>query len=284
MFDALQDVKPLFVLIYAAFVGACLGSFVNVIVHRLPQGRSIIRPPSGCDHCGRLLQWYENIPIISYLMCVGKSRCCKKPLTFRHIITEVMMAVLMMGVVSHFGLSWRSVLWSSVITAVATLALIDLDHFWLPDSITLPLLLVAVLLPWIPGWITPYQALLGLIPGLLMFAVGFVYQKITGREGLGLGDVKLLAGLGALVGLPSALSILFLAAVQGAVIGSVMLFIGRRTSSPPTVFEDGWVPPARAIPFGPFLVLAFLEVLLMPKIFDGAPWRVVQVLLDAYRL
>jgi len=237
----------------AAVLGLMVGSFLNVVAHRLPRGESLIAPGSACPHCGHRLRAWENLPVISYLALRGRCRECGQGIALAYPLTEAATAVLTGVTVTVVGptpalapalvLTW----W------LMALARIDLDLRILPDRLTLPLagtgLLLSLMGLWIPGLSPevgpgmpgPVGSLLGLAVGYgLLFGAAWAYGRATGREGLGGGDLKLLGAQGAWLGPVAVLLALFLAALLGSVIGGLILLLrgGDRHL---------------AIPFGPFL-------------------------------
>jgi leader peptidase (prepilin peptidase) / N-methyltransferase len=262
-------------IIYVVFVGACLGSFANVLIARLPEGLSVVRPRSRCGNCHQPIAWYDNIPLVSFLMLSARCRHCGVKISIRYFIVEALMAVLAWALFLQFGLTWQWVFWLLLSTGLLAITFIDLQHWYIPDVIVMPLVALCAAMAWLPGGVGWKNALLGLIPAFCLWLIGFAFMQLTGREGLGLGDVKLLGLLGLALGLKSTLVVAFLAAVQGLMIGLLTLKRERQTT------QDGWTPPERAIPFGPFLVLGAFEVVLLPEIFLHIPDAVLRWLVEA---
>lgn len=289
------------VFVYLFVLGACLGSFVGVVVDRLPRGESVVRPRSRCSACGHTLAWYDNLPLVSYLILRGRCRTCGVSFGARSLILELLTALLVLALYSHLGPCWAFVAWLPVLPAFLAITFLDIDHFWVPDVITGPLALWAMAWTFVPIGPTPVAALWGLTPALGMWAVAATYLRIAGKEGLGLGDIKLLAVMGLMMGPSGTLVALFVASLQGSVVGVLVLALGghtRREAEPEAmaVHEDGdaltgeavpadtqthtenetdtssdadeaWVPDPKAMPFGPFLVLGSLQVLFFPHVF-----------------
>jgi leader peptidase (prepilin peptidase)/N-methyltransferase len=262
--------------------GAAWGSFLNVVIYRLPAGRSVVRPGSACPSCGHQIRWYENIPVLSWAALGGRCSACKTPISMRYPAVEAVTAALALATASP----WISGLLSGglppevaiggalaehvfVFTLVA-IALIDADTFLIPDVLSLPLPVLgvgaAVLIGEVRGvdWL---EAAAGAgVGGLGLLAVQWGYTLATGREGLGTGDVKLLAGLGAWCGLASLPSLLLLSAVQGLAFAGLMLW-----TEPNAQAERGGARLAHiAVPYGPFLVIAALQWTLLHQ--RVAPW------------
>lgn len=259
---------------YVVVLGACLGSFANVVIARLPHSQSLMRPRSRCPTCAQPIAWYDNLPIVSYLVLRGRCRGCRTGIPLRYLLVEVLGAGVAAALFVRFGLSADLALWLLLSTALIAIAFLDIDHWWVPDVITYPAMVLALAMAWAPGRLGPVAALVGLAPALLMLTVGWGFEKIAGKEGLGLGDVKLLALLGLALGIMDGFTVLLLAALQGALIGTLVIATGGHKSAAPPMPQDpddDWTPHPHAVPFGPFLVLATFEVVLLPEIF--ATWH-----------
>lgn len=274
------DVPQWLIFVYAGVVGALVGSFLNVVVARLPAGESIVRPRSRCPRCKSTIRWYDNVPVVSWVVLRGRCRRCGERISARYVVVELLMAALSLALVARFGVSWQLLVWFPLVAAFLAIVYLDIDHFWVPDVIVLPAMVWAALGSFLPGGVTAVQALIGLGPALALWGFMWLFERITGREGMGLGDVKLLAVMGLALGAVPTLIVLLLASVQGSIIGIAVLATGgheakAEAQSPsskveetaPARAEEPWVPPPRAIPFGPFLILACYEVLLAPRIF-----------------
>jgi leader peptidase (prepilin peptidase)/N-methyltransferase len=254
-----------------ALLGLCIGSFLNVVIHRLPQMLergwkldsaemlgvkvdvpaeiSLSKPRSRCPECGHMIAWHENIPLLSYLRLGGKCSACKTRISARYPLVELATALLFGAAAVKFGGQPTTLLWCAFLATLIALAGIDWDTTLLPDVLTLPLLwagLVAAAL----GWTIPLpQALWGAVAGYLsLWTVYWVFKKATGKEGMGFGDFKLLAALGAWLGVQMILPIVLAASVIGAVVGIVMKISGT--------LREGL-----HVPFGPFLAGAGVAVM-----------------------
>ena len=247
-----------------AIFGLCIGSFLNVVIHRLPLMMdrgwrldsaellgvkidepapiTLSTPRSRCPHCGHQITWYENIPLFSYLKLGGKCSACKAPISMRYPAVEVLTALLFAACGWHFGAQPQVLLWCALVATLIALALIDFDTQYLPDDLTLPLLwagIVSAALGWLP--IKLGASVGGAVAGYLsLWFVFHAYRLIRGKEGMGAGDFKLLAALGAWLGWQLIPSIILLSSAVGAVVG-IALVVGRQ--------HDRDVP----IPFGPYL-------------------------------
>jgi leader peptidase (prepilin peptidase)/N-methyltransferase len=237
--------------------GAVVGSFLNVVIYRVPLRRSIVSPGSACPACGVDIRWYDNIPIVSWLLLRARCRECKAPISIRYPLVEAASAVLAVWLFWKWGLTvagLEAVLFAWV---CLVLALIDFDYQILPDVITYPTIVVGLGLSLVGGLTWWLDSLLGVAIGaFLPIAVIVLYKLIRGEEGMGWGDVKYLAGIGAVLGLAGCLWILIVAALLGACVGVFLMVTGRGTSK-------------TALPFGTFLSIAALIYLVLP-----AAWRV----------
>jgi leader peptidase (prepilin peptidase)/N-methyltransferase len=256
-----------------ALLGLCIGSFLNVVIHRLPQmldrgwkaecadmlgvkvdlpcEMTLSTPRSRCPSCGHAIAWYENIPVLSYLWLRGKCSACKTPISARYPFFEVLTAAIFAALAWRFGAQPTTLLWCAFAAVLVALAGIDWDTTLLPDGLTLPLLwggLVAAAL----GLTTSLSsAVWGAVAGYLsLWSVYWLFKLATGKEGMGYGDFKLLAALGAWLGASMVLPVVLGASIFGAVVGIAM----KLNSS----LREG-----RYVPFGPFLAGSGLAVLLL---------------------
>jgi leader peptidase (prepilin peptidase) / N-methyltransferase len=230
--------------IIIAIMGAAIGSFLNVCIRRIPAGESLVLPSSHCPKCLHPIKLYDNIPIISYLLLRGKCRNCREGISLQYPLVELLTAFIAILLFWKFGLTLgflASFVFSCVLIIIT---FIDLEHQIIPDVLTLPgipaFFLAAVFAMGVP-WL---EALLGLlIGGGILYSIAFGYELITKREGMGGGDIKLLAMLGAFFGWKSLIFILLISSFTGALVGiTVMLIKGKDMKY--------------AVPFGPFLSLA----------------------------
>ncbi len=238
----IEALPPAFALVAFAAFGAIVGSFLNVCIYRLPLRKSIMWPSSACPHCGRELSWYENIPVVSFLALRAKCRTCHAPIAIRYPVVEALTAAL-------FALGWwhygpGALLASRLVFGCALLVLfaIDLEHHLLPNAITLPGIAVGLAFSLFtePGW---QASLIGaLAGGGVLFAAAEAYYRIRHEEGLGMGDVKMLAMVGAFLGWKLALVTLMMASLAGSVVGVALIASRRGTMK-------------YALPFGTFLAL-----------------------------
>lgn len=226
---------------FAFALGAVVGSFLNVCIFRLPKDESVVFPPSHCTNCDYRIRWYDNIPILSYLFLRGKCRRCGAPISLQYPLVELINALLSLALFLRYGPGFVFAVLLVFCSALVVVTFIDLEHQIIPDSITLPGIVVGFLVSFfIPshGWL---NSLLGILAGggsLLLVAYG--YQLIAKRDGMGGGDIKLLAMMGAFFGWKAILFIVFAASLLGSVIGISIMLAKKKDST-------------LAIPFGPYL-------------------------------
>lgn len=238
-----------FVLAVAAIYGFVLGSFLNVVVYRLPRGMSVLRPRSHCPACGTLVRWFDNIPVLSYLVLRGRCRVCRKPISPRYPALELAAGILAAGIVARFGLTIVGLEAMLLVMLLLPLAFIDLEHHLLPDLLTLPGLAIGLAFSWAGGLVPLSEALMGAVVGAgLPYAVMVAYRRLRGVEGMGLGDVKLLAMIGAFLGWRGMLLTLGVGATGGALVGLTLIAVGRGRRD-------------TELPFGTFLSAAGVVVL-----------------------
>jgi leader peptidase (prepilin peptidase)/N-methyltransferase len=230
-------------------VGAAVGSFLNVLIFRIPEGQSIVLPSSHCPNCGHAIRFYDNIPIISYLILRGKCRDCNEKISVQYPVVEAVTALMSLLLLLKFGLSFKYLSSFIFTCALIVITFIDLRHQIIPDVISLPGIPVFFFLAVFFMNLTVWESLLGiLIGGGCLFAIAFLYEIITKREGMGGGDIKLLAMLGAFLGWKSLFFILFVSSLLGAIVGvSAMIIKGQDMKY--------------AVPFGPFLSIAAVAYL-----------------------
>lgn len=232
---------PSSVYILAFIFGACIGSFLNVVIYRIPAGLSIVHPGSSCPRCKTMIPFYDNIPILSYLLLMGKCRHCKAPIAIRYPFVELLAGVSALACAMSFGATLHGLVTFAFIATLIAVTFIDLDHRIIPDTISLPGIPIFFLAALVVPTITWRASAIGIVAGGgSLLAVAWVYQMITGREGMGGGDIKLLAMIGAMIGWQGILFTLFAASAIGTIVGVLaMILYGKGMRL--------------AIPFGPFL-------------------------------
>jgi len=239
-----------------ALSGLAIGSFLNVCIHRLPRRQSLVLPGSYCPSCKQPIRWIHNVPVVAYLWLRGRCAMCQAPVSPRYPLVEIAAALLF--VANFLVLGWQPLLVSRLLfsSLLIILFVVDLEHRLLPNAVTLPGLCAGLVFSAVmpPGW---GQALLGaVLGGGLLWIIGETYQRFRGEQGLGMGDVKMIAMIGAFLGWQSMLVTLVLASLAGAAVG-LLLIVTRRASM------------QYALPFGSFLAAAaFVASLYGPRLLD----------------
>ncbi len=253
--------------VFCVFVlGLLVGSFLNVVIHRLPimmqrdwraQAReflelpgepaatfNLVLPHSHCPHCDHEIRPWENIPLVSWLALRGKCSSCRAPISSRYPLVELACGLLSGYVAWHFGFTWQAGAMLLLTWGLVAMSMIDIDHQLLPDSLVLPLLWLGLILNNFGLFVSLESALWGAVAGYLsLWSVYWLFKLVTGKEGMGYGDFKLLAMLGAWGGWQVLPLTILLSSVVGAVLGTILLRVQRAESSTP-------------IPFGPYLAIA----------------------------
>ncbi len=227
--------------IFLFLFGASIGSFLNVCIYRLPLRKSIVSPPSACPRCGRAIPFYENIPILSYLLLRGKCGGCGTSISIRYMMVELIIALLAIALFILFGPTIETPVYFVFLSALIVVTFVDIKHHIIPDVISLSGIVVgfgASFLISLPG---PIDSIIGIIAGGgTLFLVAFGYYLITGRDGMGGGDVKLLAMIGAFLGWRGVIVTIFTGSFVGAFVGIIFMLIKGKDMK-------------HAVPFGPFL-------------------------------
>jgi len=222
-------------------IGLIFGSFANVFIVRMPHDLSIIKPRCGCPKCENTIAWWQNIPVISYILLWGKCGFCKNSISIRYPIIEILTGFLFWCIYQKFGMTLLTPAFFIFVLWLVILSAIDLEHYILPDELTLSGVVLGFLASIFLGFIPWLDSFLGiLIGGGILYAIAWSYEKWTKNEGLGGGDIKLLAMLGAWLGIKSILPIVVLSSFVGSFVGIFLLVFRRKNMR-------------TAIPFGPFL-------------------------------
>lgn len=277
MFDFLMPLsdllraEPTFFVTFSVIFGLVVGSFLNVVIHRLPkmmerewhnnclelQGKevaeqskySIVTPRSACPNCGHNITALENIPVISYLVLGGKCQGCKSKISMRYPLIEALTGTVIGAVAYKYGYTYSSLFAFIFVFALVALTFIDFDTQLLPDDITLPLLWLGLLFNLNGGFVDIKSAVLGAVFGyLILWSVYWLFKLVTGKEGMGYGDFKLLGAIGAWFGWQLLPAVILLSSVVGAIIGIAMIMFKGKSGG-------------TAIPFGPFLALGGIAAL-----------------------
>jgi leader peptidase (prepilin peptidase)/N-methyltransferase len=277
LLDLPDSVRP-FVVAWVAVAGAVVGSFLNVVIARVPAGESIVRPRSRCSACHGSIAWFDNVPVVSWLLLRARCRSCGVRISVRYPLVEIAGGGIAVLALQRHGLCAQAATEFAFSSTLLALALIDLDTWLLPHVLTWPLLAAGLALS--AAGVTPAGTFTasawGAGVGFAAFAaISVAGERLFRREAMGFGDVWLLSGLGAWLGIQALLPVVLLSSLQGSVVGLALAAGGRlpkgdaipppgdpapgidMVAAPPAA-ED-WVPPRNAVPFGPFLVAGALQ-------------------------
>jgi leader peptidase (prepilin peptidase)/N-methyltransferase len=249
--------SPMIINWYIFFVGMCIGSFLNVCIYRLPSGKSIVHPASACPVCSTPIRWYDNIPLISYILLQGRCRVCKTTISIRYPIVELLSGLFAMASWLRFGNFLQALIYFIFIAALLVITFIDIDHRIIPDIISLPGILLGFLASMILPQLNWSDSLIGIgIGGGILLAIAWGYQLFTGKDGMGGGDIKLLAMIGAFLGWKGVLFTVMASSLIGTVVGIVLMVRAGKGMK-------------MALPFGPFLAIgAILFLFFGPQLID----------------
>ena len=262
----MQEIPLWYWLIVFFCLGACVGSFYNVIVYRMPRGISLINPPSHCPLCKKRIPIRYNLPIVGWLWLRGKSACCKQPISVIYPIGESLcglLGALALYAAAGFGTDFSRPLLSPEVWADAAamfwlllgaypVCAVDCKYKLIPDSISVGGIVAGLLISLVPGGVTPLQSLIGaVVAGGGLYLLGWIATKVLKKDAMGFGDVKLLAGYGALMGVTGAVETLLVAALLGIVVMVPYGVLAAKKSAQNKNSED-----SGQIPFGPFLAIA----------------------------
>ncbi len=234
-------------------LGLVIGSFLNVCIYRIPKGKSIVSPPSSCPECGERIKWYDNIPLISYVLLKGRCRSCGSKISLRYPLVELLTATLITLIFWRYGITFEALYFSILTAFLIVVSFIDIDTMEVPVKLCYFSMLVGLLLSPFSHSITFLDSVLGASfgAGVILFVIE-TYYVITGREGMGYGDANIMAVVGAFLGWKEVLLTLFLASFVGALIGiALMVAKGKDRKF--------------AVPFGPFLSIGAYVSLLFGK-------------------
>lgn len=237
---------PEFLAVWFFAFGLCIGSFLNVCIARIPAERSVVFPPSSCPACGARIRWYDNVPVVSYLLLLGRCRVCRGRISPVYPLVELAGGSILMTQYLRFSLSWETVRGAIFLCALLILFFIDLRHYLLPDVMTLPV--TAAGLAFSISGTTPVRlqdAVLAAVAGALtLLAMMGLYYLIRRREGMGMGDVKMMLAIGAFLGLRGTFFTLLVASLFGAIIGITVLLLTRKKADYPLPFGSFLAPAA----------------------------------------
>lgn len=224
---------------YAALLGAALGSFLNVCIHRLPAGESVVSPPSRCPECGTRIAWHDNVPVLGWLLLRGRCRGCGTRISVQYPLVELTVALLWVAAAARHGLSWQALSGALFFTLLLGIALTDARTYTIPDEFSVGGAVLGLLLSLAPGGISPERSLLGAALGLgVLWLVAELGERVFRKPAMGGGDIKMMAMLGAFLGPVGVLLTLFLGALLGTLVfGPISMRTGK------------------LVPFGIFLAL-----------------------------
>jgi len=235
-------------------LGAVIGSFLNVCIYRIPLGLSVVFPASHCFSCDNRLRWYHNIPILSFLILRGRCAFCGHPISWRYPAIETLNAGLYCLVFYYARFSLVSLVLFLFVSALVVVTFIDVDYQIIPDVITLPGILIGFICSFVIPTVSWQDSLIGiLVGGGSLFLVAFLYEMLTKKEGMGGGDIKLLAMIGAFCGWRVVFPVIFLSSLMGSLVGIPIMLMRKGDSK-------------MALPFGPFLVAGALIYLFWGEI------------------
>lgn len=242
---------------YIFFIGLCIGSFLNVCIYRLPAGKSIVRPASACPACGASISWYDNIPLVSYIILKGRCRGCGAAISIRYPLVELLCGLFAWTSWIRFGHPLSALIYFIFIAALLLITFIDIDHRIIPDIISLPGIPLGFLASFVLPQLKWSDSLIGIAAGGgILLAVALGYQLVTGNDGMGVGDIKLLAMIGAFLGWKGVLFTVMASSLIGTFVGIVLMLRSGKGMK-------------MAIPFGPFLAVgAMIYIYFGPRLID----------------
>ncbi len=253
----------------AVFLGASLGSFLNVVIYRVPNGLNIATPPSSCPKCNYQIKWYDNIPILSYILLGAKCRKCKTHISMQYPVVELIGAVMGTALYLDFDFTIEFAYYTVFVFGFIALAYIDIKEWIVPESIVIVMAIVGLLIPLVSYFLN-YIFYINILDSLIGGVLGFgiiatiivIYKLIRGIDALGWGDAYILGLVGLYMGPKATLSTLFFAVFQASIIGIGMIIFNRQVTVPyDDVEDDDPIKDKAALPFVPFLVLGALEYL-----------------------
>ncbi len=229
-------------IIVSVFIfGLIIGSFLNVVIYRLPEHQSIVFPASHCPHCGKQIKPYDNIPLVSYIMLRGRCRYCGEKISLRYPAVELITGLLAAGLFIKYGFTVDLMVFFVLSAGLIAITFIDIDRMIIPNAISYPGIVLGFASSFFVSTNNPVSAAIGILAGAgILFATAFIYKRVTGVEGMGMGDVKLMAMIGAFLGWEAALFTVIISACIGSIAGIfLVVFAGKGRK--------------HAIPYGPFI-------------------------------
>ncbi len=272
----MSNLEHLLFLFLALSLGLSVGSFLNVVIFRVPERLSVVRPGSRCPVCKYEIRWYDNIPVLSFLLLRGKCRVCKTEISIQYPMIEAMTGILALTCAVQWGFSWDALYYFLFCASLVAITFIDIPYQIIPFEISIPSLILGMAGSFLVSSLAWQDSFVGALVGFSLIAgIGQGYYLLTKRVGIGMGDAWLLAIIGAFLGWKSIPFVLFASAVQGLVVSVASMSLGWMKKAPPLpdpdeVEESGPPEPQEdqemsirhaAVPYGPFLSLAALEYL-----------------------
>lgn len=246
------------------FLGLCFGSFANVVIYRLPKSQSVVKPRSRCPKCRKMIAWYDNIPVLSWIILRGRCRNCRTGISIRYPFVELLMGFLFLLVFLKYGVSWTCLELLILTFGLVTVSMIDLDHRIIPDEFSLSGIVLGILGSLLNPERSAFDSIAGvLLGGGFLWLVAYLYLVLRKEDGLGGGDIKLLAWIGAYLGWISIPFTILVSSVLGSVFGLVLIVRGGSLKT--------------SLPFGPFIVVAAYLYLFVGE--DLARWY-IEIFLD----
>lgn len=258
---------PMYWDILVFVLGACIGSFTGVLIARLPEDLSVVQPPSYCFRCGHPIAWWDNLPLVSYWLTGAKCRYCGGHFSMGHFLIELYVAAMTWLLWRHLGPTPQLIGAWLFTWLLIPISAIDARWQIIPDELSVGGLILGLAFAFVPGGVEPAEAALAAAAGGGgLWALAALYMRLRGREGMGTGDFKLLAMIGAFVGLKATVLAVMVASVVGSVVGGLYLLLHRKGSDTP-------------IPFGPFLALGGFLAFLFPRELFNLYTRLIGALL-----
>lgn len=225
------------VVAFAALLGAIIGSFLNVCILRLPSSQSVVRPPSRCPQCGQGVRWYDNIPVLSWLLLRGRCRNCRNPISIQYPLIELATALIWAACAYHYGYELDSIRAAVFFTLLLGIAMTDAREYIIPDEFSLGGLVLGLLLSLVHGWPRLYPALLGAAVGFVtLWLIAVIGKRAFKKEAMGGGDIKMMAMVGAFVGWQGVFLTIFLGSVVGTLIFGPLALAGKKKEVPFGIF------------------------------------------------
>ncbi len=264
----IQEIPPLLINLFIVIFGLLVGSFLNVVIARLPSGESLVAPPSHCPKCQNRIRWWDNIPVLSYLLLRGQCRSCKTKISIRYPLIELLTGFLFLAASIRFGVTpllfFRDLPFLAILISVT---FIDLEHRLIPDKLSLGGLILGLVTSFFTPGLGIVSALIGAGVGFgFFYAVAWFYVWRTGQSGLGGGDIKLLAMLGSFIGVFGVLTTILMSSVLGSIMGLIWAWSQKSKDAVDPITGESNSLMKVSIPYGPFLVLGALYYYLLGDI------------------